>query len=98
MRISLRRARRASLVLAAGVATTVPALAAPAQAAPVPKTAVVVQLDPTLSAAVEARLAVGNGGGTVSHVFRTVLNGFAAQLSDQAIAALRRNPHVLSVE
>jgi subtilisin family serine protease len=100
MRMSVRRGRRLSLVLAAALAAVVPGLAAPAQASPAPaaKTAVIVQLDAGVAAAVEARLAAANGAGHVRHVYRAVLNGFAGEFSAAAIAALRRNPHVRSVE
>jgi subtilisin family serine protease len=85
-------------VLAAAVCAAVPALAVPAQATPAPKTAVIVQLDPGFSAALESRLAAANGAGVVRHLFRSVINGFAGEFSSAGIAALRRNPHVLSVE
>jgi subtilisin family serine protease len=97
VRISVRRGRRAAIVLSALVAAVVPGLASPAQAA-APKTAVIVQLEPGFSAAVEARLAAAGGNGQIAHVYRSVLNGFAGEFTDAAIAALRRNPHVLSVE
>jgi subtilisin family serine protease len=82
-------------VLAVGVSGLA---AAPAQAAPAVTRAVIVQLDPGISAAIEARLAAANGAGVIRHLYRQVLNGFAGRFSEAAIAALQRNPHVLSVE
>jgi subtilisin family serine protease len=92
------RGHRAAAVVAAIVAAGVPALAAPAQAAPPARTAVIVQLDAGAGAAAEARVAAANGGGHVRHVYGHVLRGFAGEFTDAAIAALRRNPHVVSVE
>jgi subtilisin family serine protease len=73
------------------------ALTAPAGAEPLQKTAVIVQLAAGSDALVEARVAAGTDG-RVSHVFRSVIRGFSAELSDRAIAALRRNPHVALIE
>jgi hypothetical protein len=39
-----------------------------------------------------------NRGGSVSHVYRTVLDGFAARLPAAAVDALRRNPRVTGIE
>ncbi|PRY12163.1 fibronectin type III domain-containing protein [Kineococcus rhizosphaerae] len=39
----------------------------------------------------------GRGGGRVRHVYEHVLDGFAAELPAQAVAALRKNPKVESV-
>jgi Subtilase family/Peptidase inhibitor I9 len=97
VRISFSSGRRAAAVVAALVAAGLPGLATPAQAAPATRTAVIVQLDAGASTASTASLAVTDGG-RVRHVYRTVLNGFAGEFSDRAIAALRRNPHVLSIE
>jgi subtilisin family serine protease len=80
------------LLMVGGTALTAPAAAAPPQ-----KTAVIVQLAAGSDALVEARLAAGTDG-RVSHVFRSVFRGFSAELSDRAIAALRRNPHVALIE
>src|SRR5437867_240473 len=45
-----------------------------------------------------ARTLVTASGGSLQHTYASVLKGFAARLSDAAVAALRRNPHVASVE
>jgi subtilisin family serine protease len=58
---------------------------------------VIVQLVAGANALTEARTAAGSDG-RVSHVFRNALQGFSAELSDRAIAALRRNPHVALIE
>jgi subtilisin family serine protease len=58
---------------------------------------VIVQLVAGSDALAEARAAAGNDG-RVSHVFRSAFPGFAAELSDRAIAALQRNPHVALIE
>jgi subtilisin family serine protease len=94
---AMRRLRTLAVAAAVGVGVTGLA-AAPAQAAPAPKTAVIVQLDPGFSAALESRLAAANGAGTVRHLYRSAINGFAGEFSAAAIAALRHNPHVLSVQ
>jgi subtilisin family serine protease len=92
---TVRRASAAVLGVLLTVGGT--ALTAPAAAAPPQKTAVIVQLEPGSDALVEARRAAGSDG-RVSHVFRNVLQGFSAELSDRAIAALQRNPRVALIE
>lgn len=83
-----------AVVLAVGLAL----VAAPAAAAPpAHRTAVIVQLAPGGDAAAESRRAAGLGG-SVSRVYRAALHGFAAELTDRAIAALRADPAVVSVE
>jgi subtilisin family serine protease len=58
---------------------------------------VIVQLVSGSDAPTEARTAAGRDG-RVSHVFRSAFQGFSGELSDRAIAALRRNPHVALIE
>ena len=90
--------RPGALLTAVLMALGVVGVAGPAAAAPAEhRTAVVVQLAPGADAAAESRRAAGQGG-SVSHVYRTALRGFAAELPDRAIAALRSNPAVLSIE
>jgi subtilisin family serine protease len=89
--------RGSAAVLGVLLAVGGTALTAPAAAAPPQKTAVIVQLKPGSDALAEARRAVGSDG-RVSHVFRSVLQGFSAELSDHAIAALQRNPQVALIE
>ena len=90
--------RPGALLLAVLLVFGVVGVAGPAAAAPADsRTAVVVQLAPGADVAAESRRAAGQGG-SVSHVYRTALRGFAAELPDRAIAALRANPAVLSIE
>jgi subtilisin family serine protease len=93
---SVRRASAAVL----GVALTLgsgTALAAPATAAPSERTAVIVQVTAGSDPAAESRRADA-GGGSVAHVYRNGLRGFAGSFTAQAIAALKRNPRVALVE
>jgi subtilisin family serine protease len=93
---TVRRAGAAALgVLLAvgGTALTAPAAAAP----PENRTAVIVQLRPGADPAVESRRAAADGG-SVNHVYRHALNGFAGAFTDRAIANMRRNPNVTLVE
>jgi subtilisin family serine protease len=83
------------LLLSLGVLGTA---AGPAVAQPsLPMTNVIVRLQPgtNVEAAVtEAR----NQGARVSFRYHTALVGFAMAISEQAVAALRRNPHVVAVD
>jgi subtilisin family serine protease len=90
-----RRCR--TLVVAALAAVGIAAPLSPASAAPPQRTAVIVQLVAGANPVAEARAAAG-GDGRVSHVFHSALQGFSAELSDRAIAALRHNPRVALVE
>jgi aqualysin 1 len=45
-----------------------------------------------------AQQLVAGGAGTLNFTYTSALKGFAAQLPSQAVDALRRNPHVASVE
>jgi len=92
-----RPARVRTVVVAGLAAVGIAAPMSPASAAPPQRTAVIVQLVAGADAATEARAAAGSDG-RVSHVFRNALQGFSAQLTDRAIAALRRNPHVALIE
>ncbi len=105
----MRAARRATsfssvrrpAVVALGVlaALGLSTLTAPAAvAAPEPRARVVVQLQPGGDPVLESRRAAGSGGGAVSHVYRAAVNGFAGEFSRGAIALLRLNPAVVSVE
>jgi subtilisin family serine protease len=99
-RATSRSALRRPALVALGVLASLglSTLTAPtAVAAPEARTRVIVQLQPGWDALVEARLAA-RGGGAVSHVYRTALNGFAGEFSDRAIALLKRSPAVLAVE
>ena len=99
-RATLLSSARRPAVVALGVLATLglSTLTAPtAVAAPEARTRVIVQLQPGWDALREARRAAG-GGGAVSHVYRAAVNGFAGEFSDQAIAALKGSPAVLSVE
>jgi subtilisin family serine protease len=73
------------------------AVAAPATAAPPERTAVIVQLTAGSDAPAESRRAAADGG-AVSFVYENAFRGFAGEFTQQAIAALRRNPHVRLVE
>ncbi len=66
-----------------------------AQATPKPAEArtYIVTLEAGANAAAEARAS----GGAVGHVYRHALNGFSATLAPQSVAALSRNPRVLSI-
>jgi subtilisin family serine protease len=70
-----------------------PASAAP----PTAKVRVIVQLRPGTDPDVESRRATA-GGAVVSHVYRDVFPGYAAELPQQAIDRLRNNPQVALVE
>jgi subtilisin family serine protease len=90
--------RRSRTLLIAGLAAVgIVSPLSPASAAPPQRTAVIVQLVAGSNAGTEARFAAGTDG-RVSHVFRNAFQGFSAELSDRAIAALRRNPHVALIE
>jgi hypothetical protein len=58
---------------------------------------IVVFIDGTNPDAVADELAAAHGF-TPKHVFRNALLGFAAELSDDALAAVRRHPAVKYVE
>jgi subtilisin family serine protease len=58
---------------------------------------VIVQLTPGSDAQAESRRAAA-AGGSVSHVYRNVFHGFAGGFTDQALAALERNPRVTLIE
>ena len=45
-----------------------------------------------------AKAEVRADGATVTHSYSTVLDGFAAELNDKALAALRNNPNVAYIE
>ena len=45
-----------------------------------------------------AKAEVRADGATVTHTYSTVLDGFAAELNDKALAALRKNPNVAYIE
>jgi subtilisin family serine protease len=93
-----RSGRSAALLSSALVALGVMAGTAPAGAAPAEaRTAVIVTLVPGADATVESLRAAGLGG-TVSHVYRSALNGFAVELPARAIAALEHSPLVSSIE
>jgi subtilisin family serine protease len=95
---SVRTSRRfRTLFVSAVVTVGIAGPLSPASAAPPQRTAVIVQLVAGTNALSEARSAAG-GDGRVSHVFRNAIQGFSAELSDRAIAALRRNPHVALIE
>ncbi|MDP9390772.1 MAG: S8 family peptidase [Actinomycetota bacterium] len=89
--------RAGAAVLGAFLAVGGTALTAPAAAAPPERVAVIVTLAPGSDAAAEARRAAGSGG-SVAHVYRDVFRGFAATLPTSAVAALQRNPRVVTVE
>ena len=86
-----------TLFVAALATVGVAAPLSPASAAPPARTAVIVQLVAGANPVSEARAAAG-GDGRVSHVFHSALQGFSAELSDRAIAALRHNPRVALIE
>jgi hypothetical protein len=91
--------KRSLLILALAAVllmTAVPAGAAPPEAAN--DQTWIVTLDPTAPAAEHAGRLVGPLGGSVQHVYRYVLNGFAFRGSEHAAEALERNPNVLRVE
>src|SRR4051812_45024517 len=69
----------------------------PAPPPPPQRTAVIVRLVAGANPVSEARAAAGSAG-RVSHVFHSALQGFSAELSDRAIAALRHNPRVALIE
>jgi subtilisin family serine protease len=58
----------------------------------------IVTLDPGSNAAEHAERLVGPLGGSIQHVYSTVLSGFSFRGSAQAAEALLRNPNVLRVE
>ncbi|MGW0523578.1 protease inhibitor I9 family protein, partial [Crossiella sp. NPDC003009] len=86
------RIRRALLVALGVVALS--ATAPVAQAAGEPADYLVTLAD---RATDPAALAAGHGA-QVGHVYRHALSGFSASLSPTAVAALRRDPRVRSVE
>jgi subtilisin family serine protease len=91
--------RRASVaVLGVLLAVGGTALAAPAAAAPPAKTSVIVSLTPGSDAGAEARRATANGGGSVSHVYRDAIQGFAGSFTPAALEGLRHNPRVRLIE
>ncbi|MFP5370459.1 MAG: S8 family peptidase [Actinomycetes bacterium] len=92
---SVRRAGAAVLGVLMAVGGT--ALTAPAAAAPPERVAVIVTLTPGSDAVAESRRAAGSGG-SVAHVYRDVVRGFAATLPAPAVASLQRNPRVALVE
>jgi subtilisin family serine protease len=100
-RATTRSAARRPAVVALGLLTALglSTLTAPAAvAAPEPRTRVIVELKPGSDALSESRKAAGGGEGAISHVYRHAVNGFAGELSNRAIALLRRSPAVVSVE
>lgn len=93
---SLKRVAAATFALgalaAAGLATP-----SSASAAEAPRADYVVVLKPQANRANEAS-AVRRGGGRVTREFGHVFSGMTVNLSDNAAAALRRNPNVVSIE
>src|SRR5574341_2308786 len=70
----------------------------PAQPETVPGQYIVVFSDAVTDPAGLARTLVAAQGGTLRHTYAAALKGFAAQLPDAAVAALRRNPMIAYVE
>lgn len=89
---------RRSAILASGVLVLLTGFAGlpAAQAAPAETKAVIVQLRSPADVRPAASEAT-RGGGNVKHVYKRVLDGFAAELPAQAVEALQRNPRVKSV-
>ncbi|MFO7551493.1 MAG: S8 family serine peptidase [Haliea sp.] len=87
---------------ALAVAIALP-LAAVAQPASLPSdtghASYIVTIKPGTAAAVDvaARIA-GNSGGRVGYVYENVLQGFSISVPAAAVAGIRRNPNVLSIE
>ncbi|HXV91700.1 MAG TPA: S8 family peptidase, partial [Pseudonocardia sp.] len=73
------------------------AMATPVAAAPPERVPVIVQLQPGADVDAQAQQAEQQGG-TVLYRYRTALRGFAVEIPERAIEALRRNPQVVSVE
>jgi subtilisin family serine protease len=95
-KLTVRRAGAAALgalLAVGGTALTAPAAAAP----PENRTAVIVQLRPGADPAAESRRAAADGG-SVHHVYRHALRGFAGAFTDRAIANMRRNANVTVIE
>lgn len=99
--------RIGSVVLASVLALGVPAVAAPAPspaqatapaAAPAGLLDVVVTLQPGTDPATAARSLVTSRGGTVTALFSSAVDGFAATLTDSLLTLLRGDPRVRSVE
>ncbi|GIG29901.1 S8 family serine peptidase [Cellulomonas marina] len=95
-----RRDHRPALVAVAVAAACAALVATPAAAqAPVlpspPTSAVIVALRPGVD---PGAVATAADGGEVEHVYRHAVQGFAAELPADAVAELRQDPRVLSVE
>lgn len=95
----------AGLAAAGGAAQAEPGAPAPApvlgtqRATAIEGQYIVVMEDrATARARTDARTQARSHGGRVLHDYTAALKGFAAQLPDQAVAALRKNPHVAWIE
>jgi subtilisin family serine protease len=94
------RARRRALLVAisAVVGVGILGVATPTSAAPPDgKVRVIVQLRSGTDPDAESRSAAA-AGGNVSHVYRDVFPGYAAELPQQAVDRLRANPRVALIE
>ncbi|HWJ67452.1 MAG TPA: S8 family serine peptidase [Nocardioides sp.] len=99
----MRRTRGLVAVVAVTLAVALSAPAVPAGAEPAADAAqdpvaVIVTLDPDADAAAVAGELVTSQGGHVDRVFRAALNGFSASLPSAALALLRLDGRVRSVE
>ena len=89
----LTAARRALCALALTVAAP-PLMTANAEAAqPIPGQYIV-----TVEKGHDPQAVAGKLGAKPRHVYDSALNGFAAKLNDQQVAALRHNPNVVRIE
>ncbi len=84
-------------VLSAAVLSLLAGLVAIGSAQATPSQAVARDYIVTLRAGADANAADRASGGEVGHVYQHALNGYSATLAPQAVAAVSRNPNVVSI-